>query len=186
MQRDAEATKRRLIAAGQAEFAAYGLNGARVDRIADAAQCNKAQIYHYFKNKAGLFEAVWSELVEYISVNLYRDVRDLPEVAARLADIYAERPEYPRLITWQRMERGDEPPNELGVNEVRARCAAIAEAQAQGIVSTRFEATVLQTLMIHLAMMWEASAVEVLVAVEINDQAQRREIVRRVVAALVE
>ncbi|NED86833.1 TetR/AcrR family transcriptional regulator, partial [Streptomyces sp. SID11233] len=101
MQRDAEATKQRLIAAGRAEFAAYGLSGARVDRIAEVAQCNKAQIYHYFKNKAGLFEAVWNSLVEHIIVNLPLDSADLPEVAARLSDIYAEHPELARLMTWQ-------------------------------------------------------------------------------------
>jgi AcrR family transcriptional regulator len=41
---DAEATKRRLLDAARDEFAAYGIAGARVDRIAEAAQANKAQI----------------------------------------------------------------------------------------------------------------------------------------------
>jgi AcrR family transcriptional regulator len=184
MQRDAEATKQRLIAAGRAEFAAYGLHGARVDRIADAAQCNKAQIYHYFKNKAGLFEAVWNSLVEHIVTNLPRDAEDLPEVAAHLSDIYATYPEFPRLITWQRMER-DETINEQGVEDVRSRSAAIAAAQAKGVVSTRFEARVLLALVIHIAMLWEAANPEVLAVVDIDDREQRREIVRRVIAALV-
>ena len=39
---DAQATKRRLLAAATAEFAAHGLAGARVDRIAAAARANKA------------------------------------------------------------------------------------------------------------------------------------------------
>ncbi|WP_331737737.1 TetR family transcriptional regulator [Streptomyces sp. NBC_00019] len=184
MQRDAEATKQRLIAAGRAEFAAYGLNGARVDRIAAAAQCNKAQIYHYFKNKSGLFEAVWNGLVEHIIANLPRNAEDLPEVAAHLSDIYAAYPEFPRLITWQRMER-DETINEQGVEDVRNRSAAIAAAQAKGVVSTRFEARVLLTLVIHIAMLWEAANPEVLAVVDINDREERREIVRRVTAALV-
>ncbi|WP_121716392.1 TetR family transcriptional regulator [Streptomyces sp. E5N91] len=185
MQRDAEATKQRLIAAGRAEFAAYGLNGARVDRIADAAQCNKAQIYHYFKNKAGLFEAVWNSLVEHIVVHLPRDAENLPEVAANLSDIYARNPEFPRLITWQRMERGDETPNEQAMEDVRNRSAAIAAAQARGVVSTRFEARVLLALVIHIAMLWEAANPEVLAVVDIDDREERREAVRRVTAALV-
>ncbi|MFF3001986.1 TetR family transcriptional regulator [Kitasatospora sp. NPDC057940] len=184
MQRDAEATKQRLIAAGRAEFAAYGLNGSRVDRIADAAQCNKAQIYHYFKSKVGLFEAVWSGVVEQIVGNVPLDVDDLPGFAAHLSDVYAEYPELPRLITWQRLERGDEPPNEFAVAEVRNRSAAIADAQARGTVSARFEARVLFALMVHLATLWPASNPEILVVADVGDREQRRETIRRVVAVL--
>ncbi len=185
MQRDAEATKQRLIAAGRAEFAAHGMNGARVDRIAEAAQCNKAQIYHYFKSKAGLFEAVWNSHVEYIVENLPRDAENLPEIAAHLSDIYAQYPEFPRLLTWQRLERGDDLPNEQGVEDVRNRSEAIAAAQAKGAVSTRFEARVLLALVIHIAMLWEGANPEVLAVVGIDDREQRREIVRRVTEALV-
>jgi AcrR family transcriptional regulator len=48
MIRDAEATRQRLLDAAAEEFAARGIAGARVDRIAQAARSNKAQIYHYF------------------------------------------------------------------------------------------------------------------------------------------
>ncbi|MGP4012951.1 TetR family transcriptional regulator [Streptomyces sp. 4N124] len=185
MQRDAEATKQRLIAAGRAEFAAYGLNGARVDRIAAAAQSNKAQIYHYFKNKAGLFDAVWNSLVEHVIAHLPNDAEDLPGVAAHLSDIFATYPEFPRLITWQRMERRDETPNEQGVEDARNRCAAIAAAQAKGVISNRFEARVLLALLGHISMLWEAASPEVMAVVDIDDPEERREIVRRVTAALV-
>ncbi|GAA1225314.1 TetR family transcriptional regulator [Kitasatospora nipponensis] len=185
MERDAEATKRRLIAAGRTEFAAHGLNGARVDRIAIAAQSNKAQIYHYFGNKAGLFDAVWNELVEQIVVGVPLDADDLPGFAAGLSDLYAEYPDMPRIITWQRLERGDAL-NELGVAEVRIRTAAIAGAQARGLVSTRFEPQVLFPLLVHLAMLWAAANPEVLAVVDLADRTQRREMVRRIAATLVE
>ena len=61
---DAEATRRRLIEAATSEFAEYGIAGARVDRIAADARSNKAQIYRYFKNKEGLFDAVMTELAQ--------------------------------------------------------------------------------------------------------------------------
>ena len=86
MQRDAEATKKRLLEAGRAEFAAHGLMGARVDRIAAAAQSNKAQIYNYFESKAGLFDAVWEDLVCQIVDAMPLDVNDLPGVAVTLSD----------------------------------------------------------------------------------------------------
>ncbi len=185
MERDAEATKRRLIAAGRAEFAAHGLNGARVDRIAAAARSNKAQIYHYFGNKAGLFDAVWNELVELIVVGVPLDVDDLPEFAAGLSDLYAEHPDIPRIVTWQRLEHGDAL-NDLGIAEVRSRSAAIAGAQAKGLVSTRFEPEVLFALLVHVAMLWAAANPEVLAVVDHADRTRRRDTIRRIAAALVE
>ncbi|MFE6054062.1 TetR family transcriptional regulator [Kitasatospora sp. NPDC056446] len=185
MERDAEATKRRLVMAGRAEFAAYGLNGARVDRIAAAARSNKAQIYHYFGNKSGLFDAVWNELVEQIVVGVPLDVNDLPGFAAGLSDLYAADPDIPRLVTWQRLERG-EALNDLGIAEVRDRSAAIAELQAKGLVSSRFEPQVLFALLVHLAMLWEGANPEVLAVVGLDDRARRRDTVRRIAAALVE
>lgn len=55
---DPESTRDRILDAATAAFAADGLAGARVDAIALSAGCNKQLLYHYFGNKAGLFEAV--------------------------------------------------------------------------------------------------------------------------------
>ena len=51
MARDAEQTKQRLLEAAIAEFSAYGIAGARVDRIAAGAGVNKSLIYSYFGSK---------------------------------------------------------------------------------------------------------------------------------------
>jgi AcrR family transcriptional regulator len=56
--RDAERTKRRILRAAVAEFAAKGLAGARVDAIARRARSNKRMIYQYFGNKEGLYVEV--------------------------------------------------------------------------------------------------------------------------------
>jgi AcrR family transcriptional regulator len=53
--RDPEATKLRILAAAEKEFARFGLGGARVDRIAAQAKSNKRMLYHYFGNKDDLF-----------------------------------------------------------------------------------------------------------------------------------
>jgi hypothetical protein len=45
-QRDADATRARILAAAKKEFALSGLGGARVDKIADRAKANKRMIYH--------------------------------------------------------------------------------------------------------------------------------------------
>ena len=54
--RDSAATKRRILDAATAEFAHFGLAGARVDRIAERAGANQQLIYAYFRSKEELFE----------------------------------------------------------------------------------------------------------------------------------
>jgi len=58
MARDSTETRRRILEAAYREFARHGLAGARVDRIAAAAQANKRAIYDYFGNKQQLFDVV--------------------------------------------------------------------------------------------------------------------------------
>ena len=57
-QRDAEKNQQRILRAATAEFARYGLGGARVDRIAARAGANKRMLYYYYGNKDELFLAV--------------------------------------------------------------------------------------------------------------------------------
>ena len=59
--RNASATKSRIMAAAKSEFAKNGLEGARIDVIAEKAQANKRMIYHYFNSKAELFRRVLEE-----------------------------------------------------------------------------------------------------------------------------
>ena len=63
MPRNAELTRRKILDAAVDEFAAKGLAGARVDRIAASAGVNKRMIYHHFGNKLGMFEAALSDQV---------------------------------------------------------------------------------------------------------------------------
>jgi TetR/AcrR family transcriptional regulator len=62
--RDPERTRSAILAAAQAEFAANGLSGARVDTIARRARANKRMIYHYFGNKTGLYLAALERVYE--------------------------------------------------------------------------------------------------------------------------
>jgi len=56
--RDPERTREAILGAAEAEFAAKGLSGARVDAIAARAGANKRMLYHYFGGKDGLYLAV--------------------------------------------------------------------------------------------------------------------------------
>lgn len=58
IRRDADASRRQLLDAARAEFAAKGLMGARVSAIARQAGLNKQLVYHYFGSKDELYRAV--------------------------------------------------------------------------------------------------------------------------------
>lgn len=57
-ERSSVETKRRILEAAQAEFAAKGFDGARLGSIARAADVQQALIHHYFADKEGLHAEV--------------------------------------------------------------------------------------------------------------------------------
>jgi AcrR family transcriptional regulator len=153
--RDADATRARLIEAATAEFARYGIAGARVDRIAAAARSNKAQIYHYFGSKAGLFAVVMGSYAERAIASDYFDATDLPETAAIIFDDFVAHPELARLVTWYRLEAADLGEATSAIDAANtAKIAAIEKAQADGIVTDRLPAVVLLGLMLTVATSW--------------------------------
>ncbi|TVT62179.1 TetR/AcrR family transcriptional regulator [Amycolatopsis rhizosphaerae] len=185
MTRDAEATRRRLLEAARDEFAAYGIAGSRVDRIAAAARSNKAQIYHYFGSKDGLFDAVFDAMCRETVDAVPIDAGNLPEYAGRLFDSYQQRPWVQRIATWYRLERagtGDLNRMVLASNEAKVR--AVADAQAKGILPRRFPADVLLGLVIHLSGFWSSHVPEFDALVDRETTADRRQVVVDAVAAL--
>ena len=56
--REPTKTREAILQAAQDEFAAKGLFGARVNKIAKDSGANKRMIYHYFGSKEGLYLAV--------------------------------------------------------------------------------------------------------------------------------
>jgi AcrR family transcriptional regulator len=56
--REAGGTRDRLLEAGEEEFGAHGLRGARVQEIVARAGVNERMLYHYFGDKEGLYLAV--------------------------------------------------------------------------------------------------------------------------------
>lgn len=56
--RDAERTRKAIMAAALKEFSQAGFAGARIEKIVKAAKCNIRMLYHYFGDKKGLYMAV--------------------------------------------------------------------------------------------------------------------------------
>jgi len=153
--RDADATRARLIAAATAEFAQYGIAGARVDRIAEAARANKAQIYHYYGSKEALFDAVFGAYAQSATDSGYFDADDLPETAGRIFDQFTAAPELIRLATWYRLERSGQPETIAAIAEANlAKIEAIRDAQTRGVVTTRFAPEIVLALMLTLVTGW--------------------------------
>jgi AcrR family transcriptional regulator len=152
MPRDADATRRRILEAATAEFAAHGIAGARVDRIAASAGANKSLIYAYFGSKDGLFDAVFDAAVVATVDEIPIDADDLPAYAARLYDHRLERPDLLRLAHWDRLERdGVGIENEAVQTALASKVKAIARAQKAGKISTAVSAEALLEFIVALS-----------------------------------
>ncbi|WP_225731931.1 MULTISPECIES: TetR family transcriptional regulator [unclassified Nocardia] len=106
---DSAATKERILTAAAAEFAEYGVAGARVDRIAAAAEANKRAIYDYFGDKNKLFAAVLERLMADLAEAVPPGDDDLTAYAERLFDYHRAHPQAVRLLMWEALEIGDQP-----------------------------------------------------------------------------
>jgi AcrR family transcriptional regulator len=98
-------TKERILDAAFAEFAEYGVAGARVDRIAKNARCNKNLIYVYFDNKETLFATVLQRHLADTYAGLPFTPDDLPGMAAKVFDHAQANPDTYRLLAWATLER---------------------------------------------------------------------------------
>ncbi len=98
-------TRERILAAAIEEFSTNGLEGARVDTIAERAGANKRMLYHYFGNKEDLFLATLEAVYAHIRSH-ERELRledQSPEAAMRVLatytfDYYIDNPHFIRLL----------------------------------------------------------------------------------------
>ncbi|MCO6009135.1 TetR family transcriptional regulator [Actinoallomurus purpureus] len=161
MPRDSSATKARLLDAAFTEFAAYGIAGARVDRIAETAGVNKRLIYVYFGNKEQLFDEVLQRALTAGAESVPFDVEDLPGYAGAIFDHLVARPDLMRLRLWKLLER----PSATGLEPAafRRKTAEVADAQQRGDVAQEMEPADLLTMVLAVAQawFWAAEGVEV-------------------------
>ncbi|SMF64495.1 TetR family transcriptional regulator [Streptomyces sp. Amel2xC10] len=151
--RDPDATRARIFDAAVAEFARYGVAGARVDRIAAAARANKQLIYAYYGNKAQLFSQVVGRSMVDLAAAVPVDPDDIEGWLDRLMDYHAAHPELLRLLYWEGIEYGsaelpDEPERQ---DHYAVKVAAVRDAQERGVISDAIPAPDLFFLLIALA-----------------------------------
>jgi AcrR family transcriptional regulator len=111
--RDPERTKARILAAATAEFARYGLGGARVDRIAARAGANKRMLYYYFRDKDNLFLAALE--ARYAHIRAAERALDLEHLEPRAAlrrlveftwGYFLDHPEFLTLLNSENLHKG--------------------------------------------------------------------------------
>jgi AcrR family transcriptional regulator len=174
----------RLLDAASAEFAAYGIAGARIERIAAAAKANKQMIYAYFGSKDQLFDAVFERHVAESLDEVNFDAADLPAYAGRMFDAFTENPAAARLSTWYRLER----PSGVGLDAVRAanqlRLSKLAQAQADGRLSDHFSPIELLAMIQSMATAWDTMNPEF--DASMPDRGTRRQAIVDAVARLVD
>ncbi|MBO4270311.1 TetR/AcrR family transcriptional regulator [Microbispora triticiradicis] len=124
------ATKAALLEAARAEFAAYGVAGARVDRIADRAGVNKERIYGHFGSKEKLFDTVVAAALDEMAEAVAMPGDDPADYVSRLFDYYAAHPDVVRLMMWEALHYRSEdallPGQERRVDKCRSKTVSLA------------------------------------------------------------
>jgi AcrR family transcriptional regulator len=154
--RNAEATRERILDAAMAEFSTYGIAGARVDRIAKTAGCNKNLIYIYFENKETLFSTVLQKHLLGVYEEMPFTPEDIPGYAGRFFDFAMAHPDLMRLMTWFGLEQRPEGSSERIASFI-AKTEALKKAQDEGIVGSTFPPRFLLTALMALATAWTAT-----------------------------
>lgn len=108
-QRDAERSRRQLLAAALDEFAAKGFAGARVGDIAESAGVNKQLINYYFGSKEGLYRELQHSWLDREATFADPDLALEDLIVRYLHDVLAD-PRLMRLLVWRGFSEGTEQP----------------------------------------------------------------------------
>lgn len=169
--RDPETKRRLLLEAALEEFAAYGVAGARIDRLARRAGISAGLVYSFYENKDGLFEAVFDLIVEKTVEAVPITPDDLADYAGRLCDAGTANPAVLRFVAWYQLERGGPAARRASTTAAMAdKVKAIAEAQERGTVTTALPAGEILALVLALANMWQQREPEFLDLVAEQDR----------------
>ena len=104
--------KEKIFQSAIALFAEYGLNGARMEQIAEKAGTTKRMVVYHFKNKENLYLLVLEHVYTEIRASEKGHSADMPPVEALVHlvettfDYHADHPDYIRIICMENMQRG--------------------------------------------------------------------------------
>lgn len=183
---NADETKERLLKAATVEFAAYGIAGARVDRIAKNAECSKNLIYMYFESKEKLFTTVLQRHLMRVYEDIVFTPNDLPDYAGRAFDFMMVHPELMRLMAWFALEQKADNPLARAKVHIE-KVTALTKAQREGHVGTKLSPGFLLTVIMTIATAWAGTnPFGLLDSESVRDQSALRNEIVRVVRLIVQ
>ncbi|WP_410666486.1 TetR/AcrR family transcriptional regulator [Amycolatopsis sp. cmx-4-68] len=153
-QRDPERTRRLILEAAGAEFAAKGYAGARIASIAARAGVNQQLISYYFDGKEGLYRALSEQWTERQRELVAPDM-PLSEQVRRHALEASTGRDGMRLLAWSGLEyEGAEtdPDNEPRTRRLTGTVEQIRSLQAEGRLPEWVDPACLTVLLMSAAM----------------------------------
>jgi AcrR family transcriptional regulator len=77
-------TEDQILKAAQIVFQTKGMDGARMQEIADKASINKAMLHYYYRSKQLLFEAVFNKAFSLLAPELNRILNDSSSIEEKI------------------------------------------------------------------------------------------------------
>lgn len=154
-------TKQRVLEAAAAEFAEYGVAGARINRIAETAKASKERIYAWFGDKDALFDHVMQTGLDRLAHAVPIDA-DLVEYTVRLHNYFVNDPSAERVAMWAWLHDAATLGSfsEGRVEGYRHKLEVIADAQERGVVDSSWKPEELLALLLAVASNWERAPAE--------------------------
>ena len=136
--RDAEVTKSKIIENAMILFSQKGYDATTADDVAAACGITKAMIFYYYKNKAGLYEAVMSQALSAIHLEVITSEKcclsplaDLEAFIRTYATYCEKNPYLPALLLRELSNSGTHLP-ELMFSSMRQLFTLLSQILAEG------------------------------------------------------
>lgn len=148
--RNPERTKAEILKAAEAAFAAKGFEGCSLSDILCIAKVNKRMIYHYFGDKQGLYEAIFTGMWKKMRDDIGDQVLNaegnphekIKKVMFTIFEYYHAHPNFVRLVMWEGLEGqriSAETWSQVRGPVYRPIIEYIQEAQSQGLLDKRLD-----------------------------------------------
>ncbi|MEV6061151.1 TetR/AcrR family transcriptional regulator [Nocardia asteroides] len=131
-----EATRERILAAAKAEFSEFGIAGARINRIAAAANASKDRLYAYFPGKFELYVAVTERWTSETAAETALSADDVPAYVGRLFDHFVAHPDNARLQAWADLEPEGDHIGPVLRRTIDAKLTELRRGQRDGLLTT--------------------------------------------------
>jgi len=147
-----DSSRDRIVEAATAEFARYGIAGARIDRIAKSAKTSKERVYAYFRSKEELYRFVAARELDAVAEATQLDPADLPGYAGRVHDYFVANPDNRRIMRWGELEFVGT--DDAARETARNKTAKLRRAQQDGLLDPSWDPLDVLVFVSQLASAW--------------------------------